>query len=74
MVNQLLFLCSIVEEQGEDSKESPRASSLAAAEDKDSSKRDAIEGNTTEKDSSKTFSFVFFVFSPGTLSPVSLSH
>lgn len=51
------FLCSIVEEPGEDSEESPRASSLAAAEDKDSSKRDAIEGKTTEKDSSKTFSF-----------------
>lgn len=49
------FLCSIVEEPGEDSEESPRASSLAAAEDKDSSGRDAVEGKTTEKDSSKTF-------------------
>jgi len=58
---------------GEDSEESPRASSLAAAEDKDSSKKDAIEGKTTEKDSSKTFSFGLF-FTPGTLSSMSLSH
>ncbi|XP_056593982.1 zinc finger homeobox protein 4 isoform X1 [Triplophysa dalaica] len=39
------------EEPSEDSEESPRASSLAVAEDKDSSGRDAIEGKTTEKDS-----------------------
>lgn len=51
------FLCLSTEEQGEDTEGSAKSTSVAVADDKDSSERDNSEGKKSCKDSGKMLEF-----------------